>query len=317
MLIGTQKEILDAISKHDNIVIFHHIRPDGDCLGSQAGLYSIIKNNYPSKKVYSVGNNYNSYPFLDWNFNDLNSIDMTNSLAIAVDVSDLSRIELSDFFDSNKFTSRARIDHHNVEKNDYFQYSWVDSEAAAAGEMVAQFAKDNNFKIDNDAAQKLYLSVMTDSGRYMYSGNRVETQLIGSWLLNYNFDATNLYNNLYKKSLSSIKFNGYITSNFEIDKNVLYFEVNPENSAKFGLNTEEATRFINSLANIEDYSIWVFFTKMENGESRVEVRSNGPSVVEVCKAFGGGGHPRACGAPISTYYKEKQEILKSLNNLTK
>lgn len=35
MLIGNSQVAIQAIEKYDNIVVFHHIRPDGDCLGSQ------------------------------------------------------------------------------------------------------------------------------------------------------------------------------------------------------------------------------------------------------------------------------------------
>ncbi|MGL5308520.1 MAG: DHH family phosphoesterase, partial [Metamycoplasmataceae bacterium] len=37
------KEIESLILKYKSIVIFHHINPDGDCLGSQFGLKELIK----------------------------------------------------------------------------------------------------------------------------------------------------------------------------------------------------------------------------------------------------------------------------------
>ncbi len=33
MKIGSTKIALEAIEKYQNIIILHHIRPDGDCLG--------------------------------------------------------------------------------------------------------------------------------------------------------------------------------------------------------------------------------------------------------------------------------------------
>ncbi|YAF50705.1 DHH family phosphoesterase [Mycoplasmopsis synoviae] len=50
MKIGSTKIALEAIEKYQNIIILHHIRPDGDCLGSQFGLAELIKTNYPNKK---------------------------------------------------------------------------------------------------------------------------------------------------------------------------------------------------------------------------------------------------------------------------
>ncbi len=38
MAIGSFKDAQKVIKKYDSIIIFHHTRPDGDCLGSQFGL---------------------------------------------------------------------------------------------------------------------------------------------------------------------------------------------------------------------------------------------------------------------------------------
>ena len=45
-------KIREYIEKYDRIIIHGHVRPDGDCLGSQYGLYYLIKDNYPNKEVY-------------------------------------------------------------------------------------------------------------------------------------------------------------------------------------------------------------------------------------------------------------------------
>ena len=43
------REILEEIKKYNRILIHGHIRPDGDCYGSQFGLAGIIKENFPEK----------------------------------------------------------------------------------------------------------------------------------------------------------------------------------------------------------------------------------------------------------------------------
>ncbi|MCR5647295.1 MAG: DHH family phosphoesterase, partial [Acholeplasmatales bacterium] len=41
--------ILSKIKEYNKILIFGHVRPDGDCIGSQYGLARIIKETYPNK----------------------------------------------------------------------------------------------------------------------------------------------------------------------------------------------------------------------------------------------------------------------------
>ena len=49
------KSVKNLIEKYDSIVIHRHSRPDMDAIGSQMGLYHLIKTNYKEKKVYVVG----------------------------------------------------------------------------------------------------------------------------------------------------------------------------------------------------------------------------------------------------------------------
>ena len=58
------KKILALIEKHDRIIIHRHKNPDGDALGSQIGLYHVLKDTYPEKEVYMVGDMTPRYAFM-------------------------------------------------------------------------------------------------------------------------------------------------------------------------------------------------------------------------------------------------------------
>ena len=44
-----ENPILNKIKEYDTIIIHRHIRPDGDCIGSQRALKEAIKLNFPNK----------------------------------------------------------------------------------------------------------------------------------------------------------------------------------------------------------------------------------------------------------------------------
>ena len=48
-------KILEQIKKYDTIIIHRHVRPDGDCIGTQQGLKKYLKHNFPNKHIYAVG----------------------------------------------------------------------------------------------------------------------------------------------------------------------------------------------------------------------------------------------------------------------
>ena len=49
------KKIYNKIKEYDKIVIARHIGPDPDALGSTNGLKDIIKETFPKKEVYTIG----------------------------------------------------------------------------------------------------------------------------------------------------------------------------------------------------------------------------------------------------------------------
>ena len=57
--------ILEKISEYKRIIIHRHTNPDGDALGSQIGLRELLKNAYPEKEIYAVGDGAGRYSFME------------------------------------------------------------------------------------------------------------------------------------------------------------------------------------------------------------------------------------------------------------
>ena len=49
------EELINKIEQYDYIAIFRHEAPDFDALGSQNGLYFWLKNNFPEKNFFVLG----------------------------------------------------------------------------------------------------------------------------------------------------------------------------------------------------------------------------------------------------------------------
>ena len=54
-------KILEKIKEYNTIIIHRHVRPDGDCIGSQQGLKQFLKDNFKDKNIYAVGDEIPSY----------------------------------------------------------------------------------------------------------------------------------------------------------------------------------------------------------------------------------------------------------------
>lgn len=299
MIIGSYKIALKAIKKHKNIIIFHHTRPDGDCLGSQFGLANLIKVNFPKKNVYLIGDNNNSFSWMNYQFDKWEDVEFDNSLAIIVDASNENRIFKSELLLDKKITHTLRIDHHPVIADINYDFEWVDSSYVAAAEQIAYLAQKAKLKITYEAAKHIYLGITTDSGRLMYASTSARTyETIANLIRKSNFNIQFIHNNLYAKTMKDIQITGEIMSNFKKEGRVLYYIFSKELQDKYQITPDQAALFNNSLANIEDNRIWLFFIELSDGSYRTRLRSNGPKVNKIAQKFNAGGHDQAAGAMI-------------------
>ena len=54
-------QILNKIKEYDRIMLFRHIRNDGDCVGATKGLKRLIELTWPEKEVYLIDADRSAY----------------------------------------------------------------------------------------------------------------------------------------------------------------------------------------------------------------------------------------------------------------
>ena len=116
------QKIFDKIKEYNRIIIHRHIRPDGDCIGSQFGLKYIIQATYPEKEVYAVGHDVPEYLSYIGQGDQVSNDLYEGALVIVVDTATTGRI-----FDE-RYKNGAyliKIDHHD-DSEDYGDIIWVD-----------------------------------------------------------------------------------------------------------------------------------------------------------------------------------------------
>ncbi|AXE60841.1 phosphoesterase [[Mycoplasma] phocae] len=312
---NTWEIALKAIQDHANIFIFHHIRPDGDCLGSQFGLRELIKSNFPEKNVFVLGENKELFPFMIWDFDKFEDIDkkyLNNSLGIVVDANDSIRIQFSNLILEKHFTHMLRIDHHPNDPDIAYDYTWEDATYAASAEQIAYIAMMANLKISLPTARYLYLGINTDSNRFMYDYVQKRTFDVVSYLHNAEgFKVWDINFPLSIREEKKVKFNAYVLYNYKKEDNVIYFHVTKKMLEKFNLSPTEASD-VGILSNIGDCKVWVLFIDQPDGSIRARVRSNKIWINHVCQRFApGGGHELAAGATC----KNSRDIRNLINEL--
>ena len=322
-------EILNKIKEYNRIIIHRHIRPDGDCMGSQMGLKYLIKNSFPEKEVYAVGDELPNY------LSELGEVDAipdeyyNDALVIVVDTSNKSRIS-DDRWQTGKYI--IKIDHHD-DSPEFGNLWYVDEKCPACSALIVRMIKawNNEVKMCEKAAYALYFGIVTDTGRFRYRGLTSEVLNNAGYLIDSGVDVDTLYNKLYVDEVETLKLQGYVLNNFKTTENgVAYIYFSQKVINKFGVTKDEAANLVNSISTIKGHPVWVAFIeqgleKPENlkkgeldpsKEIRVRLRSRGVAINGVASRYRGGGHLQAAGATIYSK-KEMNALLEELDVLVK
>lgn len=301
--------IKKAIEEHETVIIHRHATPDGDALGSQVGLKHLIKENYPGKAVYAVGDGAGRYAFMaDSVMDEVPDAAYENALAIVLDTS--GRTLISDSrFETAKTT--ARIDHHLFIEQ-ICGIEAVDSSFESCCGLIAAMALESGWRMPPLAAQSLFTGMVTDSGRFRYDSTSVRTFRLAAYLMDQGIDTSEIYRQLYAADLEQIQLRAAFTQKITLTEHgVAYIYTSREEMA--GLNTDlfSISRGMVSLMNdIRGVDIWANFTEAEQGVL-CELRSGRYNINPIAVKYGGGGHMKASGATV----KDREEAMRMLADL--
>ena len=309
-----REQILQKIKEFDRIMIHMHMRPDGDCYGAGFGLKHIIKESFPEKEVYVVGESADYVDFVGTPDKVEDEI-FKDALSIVVDTASADRVS-DQRFKLSKYV--IKIDHH-IPVSDYGDLMYVDTTRPATAQIILEFYLkfQEELKINMQAATALYTGIVTDTGRFRFRSVTADTFIAVAHLLDYGLDFVDVLTRLSAKSESLMKLQGYVLLNFQKTENgVAYIKMTPDIINQFDVSLEEATSLVNELSTLEDCPVWMLFAEYENNIVRARLRSKGPAIDKLANKYDGGGHALACGANLGTWDKT-DELLKDADELVK
>lgn len=308
------QELLKEIKAYDTVIIHRHKNPDGDALGSQIGLKHILKDNFPDKKVYAVGDSAGHYSFMDDSGMDEVADEVyADALAIVLDTSAKHLIS-DDRYATAK--GNARIDHHIfVEK--ICDVEVTDTSYESCCGLVTEFALSCGLKLSPASAKALYTGMITDSGRFRYDSTTANTFRLASALMEQKFDLNDIYRKLYADDFSRIRLKAQFVLKIRFtDCNVAYIYTTREELQELNVDTFTVSRgMVGTMSDIKGVDIWVNFTETEQGVL-CELRSGKYNINPIAVKYGGGGHAKASGATVAN--KEiAMQMLSDLDAMTK
>ncbi len=303
------EQIIEKIKQYGTIIIHRHKNPDGDAYGSQIGLKNIITENFPDKKVYTVGDASRRFSFMEGSVMDEIADEVySGALAIVLDTSAAALIS-DERYKTAKET--IRIDHH-IFCEHICDIEITDTSYESCCGLITELAIECGLKLNTLAAKSLYTGMVTDSGRFRYDSTSSDTHRLASFLMKTKFDTAEIYSNLYVDDFEFIKLRAQFVLKINLtDRNVAYIYTTLDEAKSYGVDTFTISRgMVNTMGEIKGINTWVNFTESDEGVL-TEIRSSKHNINPIAVKYGGGGHAKASGATL----KNKEEAMRMLEDL--
>ena len=301
--------IKDLIERYPRIIIHRHKNPDGDAMGAQQGLKEILRDNYPEKEIYAVGDNSTRYGFmLVTPLDEIPDATYGGALAIILDLSAPGLVS------DERYTlaeATARIDHHVfIEK--FTDEEVVDTTAESCCSLITAMAEECGWQVSRDAAKALYTGMVTDSGRFRYDSTTAKTHRLAAFLMERGFDTNEIYSSLYSEDLAHLQLRAKFTLKINVTpEGVAYIYTTREEAKSYGVDEFTISRgMVGVMSDLRGIHTWVNFTESDTGVL-CEIRSSRYNINPIATKYGGGGHKKASGATL----KDREEAMALLSDL--
>jgi len=289
----------------ESFILCSHIRPDCDALGSEMGLYGILKQ---LGKQVRIVNGHPTPPALS--FLDPSQIievihehvrpeDVQADCIVILDTSAWAQLGAMGDVLRGFSGTKLCIDHH-VGEDDLGTEFFKDTSAEATGHLVTKLAKHLKVKITRPMATALYAAIATDTGWFRFSSTTPETYRVISDLVESGAVPSEIYGDLYERdTIGRIRLRGRILARTveELGGQLVYTFVLKEDFSETGANPPDTEDAINLTLAIAGTKFAVIFVEQLTGGFKLSFRSRCQADCNaLARQFGGGGHKAAAGA---------------------
>lgn len=314
--------IVDVIREHQTFCIVGHIRPDGDCIGSQLGLGIALKNEGKKVTVWNEDPAPTKLKFLDpAGMFERPRKGEEFDCVIATDCASFQRLGRAGDCILNRKVF-INIDHHESNTR-YADINWVSAREASTGELIFKLLKVARWPVTKLIADNLFTAVSTDTGSFQYASTRPGTFHIGAELVTRGANLAKICDEVYQSyPLSRARLLKHLYSKFRLAHNdqIAWFWLKKADLSRTGATSNDSEGLIDHIRAIEPVVVACVFEELEPELTRISLRSKNEkiNVNEIAAQFGGGGHSAAAGAripgrPLSVRRRVIAAIKRALN----
>jgi len=310
---GSVAEVAAAITDNQKFLLTTHEGPDGDALGSLLGTHELLKAMgkdsvmFLAAKEFPLPSEYR-HMALENVFHEPPA-DLSDRVVIFLDCGNIDRMPVDFLRTGGKLV--VNVDHHH-DNTDFGDVQLVDPGASSTAELVFELSREMDVRLTPLIASSLYIGIVTDTGRFMYSSADARTHEIVAELIRAGVDVDDTNIRVYESlPAEKIRLLGRALDRMELEcgGQLVVTYLTAHDYRELGAGEEMTEGIIDHLRSLEGIRVAaVVKDQVTRGgaERRVSFRSkdDGTDVSALARSFGGGGHVRAAGCSTDLTYPE-------------
>ncbi|MBN2097396.1 MAG: bifunctional oligoribonuclease/PAP phosphatase NrnA [Candidatus Omnitrophica bacterium] len=310
------KKVIKAIRQYRGFLISSHIDLEGDALGSELALASLLRK--LGKRVAIV--NSDAYPA---NYSFLPNIKSIKQniksdqfqAALIIDCADKYRIgRIIELIGKEK--PMINIDHH-IGNTNFGQINWVEPQVSSAAELVYRLFKLTRTKLDRGDALAIYTAILTDTGGFRHCNTSSFTLQIASELLKFGLRPDEIYSKIYEGNLrQDVTLLAKLLKgmSFAASSQIAWVKIAPVELSRIKQRPEILDKILDLAKSIQTVKVVVIFSQNNFRRFKLSFRSKSPiDVQRIARRFGGGGHKYAAGCIMQGSFQQvKSTILTAI-----
>lgn len=315
------QQLLATLGACKRVLVTTHVRPDGDALGSVAAMVlgltekgiaaeALLLSHLPTKYSFVFRDNGIVFHDAEGGWPAGLELDHYDCLLV-VDTGTWSQLPgLKERVE--KYSKPKLVVDHHLTQEDWADLKLVVTEAAAAGEIVAEILEAWDVRFTPAIATALYLALVSDTGWFQFSNTRPYTMRLAAMLMEAGVNTDRMYQALYqneRKERVALQARAMQSLELLSGGRLAVMTIYKKDFEETGANVPDTENLINIPLQIATVEASLLFTEPRDfGPVRVSLRSKGQvDVAAFAQRFGGGGHARASGLKVDGAIAEARE----------
>ena len=308
-------EILEKIDKAGHIVVISHLNPDADSIGSASAMYSFLLQKHKKVSWFCKTQKIDQkLSFMPWFEKIRNSFPNSADLVIALDCANKKRLGV------DIECELINIDHH-ITNSYYGDINLVKTDFISTTEILYDFFKTNDVKVNRKMATALYAGLLDDSDGFLSQKVNSKLFVTVKELLDQDADFKLCNKNIMKSiSLGALRLKAVMFKNMSLKYNakVAVFCVSDEDMRSTGAAAEDCEAPLEESLNLPYVKVALLLRQKSDFTIKGSLRSKaGVDVCKIAVKFDGGGHKERAGFDLKSVVSLEEAETKILNLIQK